>query len=154
MEKITIVCVGKLKERFYQEAAAEYEKRLSRFCRLNVVEIPEQRLPPHPNPTQIERALAKEAALIRDKLPPGTDVIALCIEGQMFGSKAMAARISGRDTSFIIGGSYGLDASLKKEAAVQMSLSLMTFPHHLARIMLLEQVYRGFSMVNGMKYHK
>lgn len=160
MQKITILCVGKLKERFYQEAAAEYVKRLGRHCKLDVVELPESRLPEDPSPGEIQRALAAEAAAIREKLPRGGAVIALCIEGKPCSSVELSRRmqelaVSGKSQlTFLIGGSVGLAEDLKRQADWRLSMSPMTFPHHLARIMLLEQIYRAYQIAGGAKYHK
>ena len=160
MQRITVICVGKLKEKFYLEAAAEYQKRLSRFCRLEVAELPEQRLRDAPSPGEIEQALAREAEQIRGKLPAGAAVVALCIEGELRSSEALAqflAETGNRGQSalaFVIGSSNGLPPSLKAAAQLRLSMSPMTFPHHLARIMLLEQLYRGYQILEGGKYHK
>lgn len=160
MQKITVLCVGKLKERFYQEAAAEYVKRLGRHCKLDVVELPESRLPEDPSPGEIQRALAAEAAAIREKLPRGGAVIALCIEGKPCSSEELSRRLAdfgvqGRtQITFLIGGSVGLDEDVKKLADWRLSMSPMTFPHHMARIMLLEQIYRAYQIAAGTKYHK
>ena len=160
MQRVKIICVGKLKERFYEEAAAEYVKRLSRFCKLEIVELKEERLPEDPSPAQIDAALAREAEAIRAKLPPGAWVAALCIEGQLRSSEAFSRLLADQGSGgakclvFLIGGSYGLHASLKAEAQARLSMSPMTFPHHLARVMLLEQLYRGYQLLEGGKYHK
>ncbi len=160
MQKITVLCVGKLKERFYQEAAAEYVKRLGRHCKLDVVELPESRLPEDPSPGEIQRALAAEAAAIREKLPRGGAVIALCIEGKPCSSVELSRRmqelaVSGKSQlTFLIGGSVGLAEDLKRQADWRLSMSPMTFPHHLARIMLLKQIYRACQIAAGTKYHK
>lgn len=160
MQKITVLCVGKLKEKFYQEAAAEYVKRLGRHCKLDVVELPESRLPEDPSPGEIQRALAAEAAAIREKLPRGGAVIALCIEGKPCSSVELSRRmqelaVSGKSQlTFLIGGSVGLAEDLKRQADWRLSMSPMTFPHHLARIMLLEQIYRAYQIAGGAKYHK
>ena len=160
MQKITVLCVGKLKDRYYQEAAAEYVKRLGRHCKLDVVELPESRLPEDPSPGEIQRALAAEAAAIREKLPRGGAVIALCIEGKPCSSVELSRRmqelaVSGKSQlTFLIGGSVGLAEDLKRQADWRLSMSPMTFPHHLARIMLLEQIYRAYQIAGGAKYHK
>ncbi len=160
MQKVTLLCVGKLKERFYTEATAEYAKRLSRFCSLDIIELPESRLPDDPSPAQIRQALEAEAALIRAKLPKGAAVIAMCIEGKTLSSPQLADRMArfavGGDSSlvFLIGGSVGLDESIKAQADLRLSMSPMTFPHHLARVMLLEQIYRAYQINAGTKYHK
>ena len=160
MQKVTVLCVGKLKERFYLEAAAEYAKRLSRYCKLEILELPEERLPEDPSPAQIEAALAKEAAAVRGKLPAGAALIALCVEGELRSSEDLARLMAAWASQgagqlvFLIGGSFGLHPSLKAEARLRLSMSPMTFPHHLARVMLLEQIYRAYQINAGTKYHK
>ena len=160
MRRVIVICVGRMKERFYAGAAAEYIKRLSRYCKLEIVELPEQRLPENPVPAGIRRALAKEAEAIRAKLPPSSAVAAMCIEGELRSSEGMARLLDDAAAGgekclvFLVGGSFGLDEGLKKEAWVRLSMSPMTFPHHLARVMLLEQIYRGFQINEGGKYHK
>lgn len=160
MQKITLLCVGKLKERFYLQAAQEYQKRLSRYCDLTVTELAEERLPDSPSPAQIEAALSREAQSIRDKLPPAATIVALCIEGKERSSEALSqmmadwANQGGRHLVFLIGGSFGLHPSIKEQAWTKLSMSPMTFPHHLARVMLLEQIYRAYQIQSGSKYHK
>ncbi len=160
MQKITVLCVGKLKEKFYTEAAAEYCKRLQRFCKLDVIELTEYRLPEDPSPAEIQKALETEGNAIREKLPRGGAVVALCIEGKTCPSEALAQKlnefaVSGKtQVTFLIGGSVGLDARLKAQADWRLSMSPMTFPHHMARIMLLEQIYRAYQIQAGTKYHK
>ena len=160
MQRVTVLCVGKLKEKFYLEAAAEYVKRLQRFCKLELVELPESRLPESPSPAEVQRALAAEAVAIRERLPKGGAVIALCIEGKPCSSVELSRRmeelaVAGKtQLAFLIGGSVGLDEGLKRQADWRLSMSPMTFPHHLARIMLLEQIYRAYQISAGTKYHK
>ncbi len=160
MQRITLLCVGKLKEKFYAEAAAEYVKRLSRYCKLEIVELPEERLPEDPSAAQINAALAKEAEAIRGKLPPSASLVALCVEGRMRSSEELAQLLetwSNRGEKrlvFLIGGSHGLHESVKAQAWAALSMSPMTFPHHLARVMLLEQLYRAYQISAGTKYHK
>lgn len=160
MQRVMVVCVGKLKERFYIDAAAEYVKRLSRYCKLELIELPEQRLPESPSPAEIARALSREAEAVRAKLPPGAALAALCIEGKLHSSEELAGLLDTwgsrgeKCLAFVIGSSFGLDEGLKREARVRLSMSPMTFPHHLARVMLLEQLYRGFQINEGGKYHK
>lgn len=160
MQRITILCVGKLKEKFYREAAQEYCKRLSRYCSLQLLELPEHHLPETPSPAEIRRALESEAVSIRAKLPKSGALIALCIEGHELSSVDLAQKIEDFSTSgvsrltFLIGGSFGLDEGLKNKADLRLSMSPMTFPHHLARIMLLEQIYRAYQILTGTKYHK
>ena len=152
MQKVTVLCVGKLKEKFYLEAAAEYAKRLQRLCRLEGIELP--------SPAEIRRALQTEAAAIREKLPKGGALVALCIEGKPCSSEELSRRLTelgvqGKtQITFLIGGSVGLDESLKQQADWRLSMSPMTFPHHMARIMLLEQIYRAYQIAGGAKYHK
>ena len=146
MQRVTVLCVGKLKEKFYTDAAAEYVKRLQRYCKLDVVELPEYRLPEEPSPAEIQKALQTEGAAIRERLPRGGAVVALCIEGKPCSSEELSRRIidfgvQGKtQITFLIGGSVGLDESIKKQADWRLSMSPMTFPHHMARIMLLEQI--------------
>ena len=160
MLSLHILCVGKLKEKFYADAVAEYQKRLSPYCRLNILELPEEKLSQDPSQAQIDAALKKEAAAIRAKLPPRARTVALCVEGQLLSSEELAKRMQTWEVGptnqlcFLIGSSYGLDEELKAEAQVRLSMSPMTFPPHLARVMLLEQVYRAFKINEGSKYHK
>ena len=160
MQKVTIICTGRLKEKFYLDAAAEYAKRLSRFCTLTILELPEERLPESPSPAQIEAALAREADAVRAKLPAGCLLIAMCVEGQERSSEALArylAEAAARGAGhivFLIGSSYGMHPSLKQQADLRLSMSPMTFPHHLLRVMLLEQIYRAYQINAGSKYHK
>lgn len=152
--------MGKLKEKFYRDAVEEYSKRLQRFCKLEITELPETRLPEDPSPAQVRQALAAEAALIRERLPRGGAVIALCVEGKPCSSEELSRRmadfgVAGRtQLTFLIGGSFGLDEALKREADWRLSMSPMTFPHHMARVMLLEQVYRAYQIAVGTRYHK
>lgn len=160
MQKVTILCVGKMKEKFYIDAAAEYVKRLSRHCKLDIIELPEQRLSENPSQGEIDAALAREAAAIGEKLPKGGAVIAMCIEGKTMSSEELAKCFSrfaleGKSQlTFLIGGSVGLHQLLKAQADLRLSMSPMTFPHHLARVMLLEQIYRGYQILEGSRYHK
>lgn len=160
MMNVRIICVGKMKEKFYIEAAAEYTKRLSRHCKLEIIELPEQKLSENPSPAQIEQALAREAEAVRSKIPAGSSIVAMCIEGKTRSSEELASMVSGwanrgeKCLVFLIGSSNGLHPSLKADAWEKLSMSPMTFPHHLARVMLLEQVYRAFQINEGSKYHK
>ena len=160
MQRITLLCVGKLKEKFYAAAAAEYAKRLGRYCKLDIVELPEERLPEGPSQAQIDAALEREAGMIRAKLPSSSCLIALCVEGQERSSeelaRLMASWAGGGESRlvFLTGGSYGLHESIKAQARMRLSMSPMTFPHHLARVMLLEQIYRAYQINAGTKYHK
>ena len=158
MQKVSVICVGKLKEKFYAQATAEYAKRLSRFCKLEILELPESRLSDSPSPAEISQALAAEAALIEAKLPKGGALIAMCIEGEELSSPQLAEKmrqfaLSGvSNLTFLIGGSVGLSPAIKAQADFRLSMS--PFPHHLARVMLLEQIYRAYQINAGTKYHK
>lgn len=160
MQKITVLCVGKLKETFYVQAVAEYQKRLSRFCKLEIVELAEQKLSDDPSPAEVEQSLLKEAAMIEEKLPKGGSVVAMCVEGKELSSVQLSRRMQQYASSgssqitFLIGSSFGLHESVKKKADFRLSVSPMTFPHHLFRVMLLEQIYRAYQIESGAKYHK
>ena len=159
MLSVWLICVGKLKEKFYKDACAEYSKRLSPYCKLTVVELPEVKLPKDPTLGEITTALSKEGDAIRAKLPPSSRVVALCVEGRMCSSEELAHMVPAANSQdkhlvFLIGGSHGLHPSVKAEAHERLSMSPMTFPHHLARVMLLEQIYRAFKINEGSSYHK
>jgi 23S rRNA (pseudouridine1915-N3)-methyltransferase len=160
MLQIKLICVGKLKESFYADASKEYLKRLSAFCKIEIEEVPETRLSDSPSRAEIDAAMKAEAEAISGKIPKGAAVIALCIEGTETDSVGFAGRLGRLATegesrlAFIIGGSNGLHPDIKARAKEMLSMSRMTFPHHLARIMLLEQIYRGFMIQGGGKYHK
>ena len=157
---VSLICVGKLKEKFYTEAATEYVKRLGAYCKLEIIELPEQRLSQNPSPGEISAALEKEGAAIRAKLPPGYTVVALCVEGEGYSSEDLAralarwAQTGSKGLAVVIGGSHGLHPSVKGLARLRLSMSPMTFPHHLARVMALEQLYRAFKIQEGSGYHK
>lgn len=159
MMNVNIIAMGKLKESYFREACAEYQKRLSAFAKVSVKESPPEDLPQSPSEAQIEKALEKEAALIREQAKSGFK-IAMCIEGKTLSSEQLAKKISDLGTSgistvnFIVGSSFGLSESLKQECDLRLSMSPMTFPHSLARVMLFEQIYRAFSIINNSKYHK
>ena len=160
MLNIQLICVGKLKEKHFAAACAEYEKRLGAFCRLTITELPEERLPDRPSQAQIDSALEKEAGLILQKLPKSCKLIALCVEGSLLSSEKLAAQVEkwsvegASSLALVIGGSFGLHPSVKSRAQLRLSMSPMTFPHHLARVMVLEQIYRAFQINSGTRYHK
>ena len=160
MLSVTLLCVGKMKEKHYIAAFAEYQKRLSAYCKLSVSELPEQRLPETPSSREISAALEKEGAEIEKHIPPQAAVIALCVEGKQLSSTAFSGMLEQHaleGTSklcFLIGGSFGLSEAVKQRADSKLSLSEMTFPHHLARVMLIEQLYRAFTIQAGSRYHK
>lgn len=160
MIKIKIISVGKLKEKYFIDAAKEYEKRLSAFCNFEAVEITPEKLSDNPTENEILAALKKEAAAIEKKIPSGALKIAMCIEGKQMPSEKFSryindAAVNGRGCIvFLIGSSYGLCEQLKAASDLKMSMSEMTFPHKLARVMLTEQIYRAFKISGGGTYHK
>jgi len=160
MFSITLITVGKLKEKFYLSAAAEYEKRLKAYCAFSIIELPESRLPEDPSPAQISAGLDKEAELILSKIPKGAWFCVLTPEGKLISSELLAqklhdVKLSGKSSvCFLIGSSFGISPLLKAKADFKLSMSPMTFPHHLARVMVLEQLYRAESIQAGSKYHK
>lgn len=159
MTAVKIIAVGGLKEAFSREACAEYLKRLSAFCRAEVVEIKEAPLPERPSEEQIAAALDNEGARILAALPQRSKKIALCVEGRQMPSEAFAALIAETAgevgaLSFVIGSSYGLSPKVKQACDVRLSFSEMTFPHQLMRVILLEQIYRGMMINSNRKYHK
>ena len=160
MFSLTLICVGRLKEKFYLDAAAEYQKRLRAYADFSLLELPEEKLPDAPSQAQITQALSREADAIRRKIPKGSWVCAFAIEGRSLSSEALAgtlarAKESGKSSAcFVIGSSFGLDEAFKKQADFRLSMSPMTFPHHLARVMALEQLYRAEAIQAGSKYHK
>ena len=160
MQQITVLCIGRLKETYLADACAEYQKRLQTLCRLQIVELPAQRTPDDPSPAQITQALEKEGAALLQKIPQGAAVIALCVEGKQMDSEAFSRLLqdyatAGKDkVYFVIGGSFGLSDAVKRRADQRLSVSTMTFPHQLFRVMLLEQIYRAKQIERGSKYHK
>lgn len=160
MFEITLITVGKLKEKFYQSAAAEYEKRLKGYCTFKIIELPEARLPEDPSPAEINAGLDKEAELIFAKIPKTAWFCIFTPEGKLLSSEALAQKIkdiklAGKSSAcFLIGSSFGIAQRVKDKADFKLSMSPMTFPHHLARIMVLEQLYRAEAIQAGSKYHK
>ena len=160
MFEITLIAVGKLKEKFYLSAVNEYEKRLKGYCQFKLLELPETRLPDTPSPAEINAGLEKEADLILSKLPKGCWFCVLTPEGKLMSSEALASKlkdvkVSGKSSvCFLIGSSFGMAPRVKEKADFKLSMSPMTFPHHLARVMVLEQLYRAEAIQAGSKYHK
>ncbi len=158
--EITLICMGRLKEKFYTAAAAEYAKRLGGLCRFSLVELPECRLPEDPSPAEIAAGLEKEGTLILDRLPKGAWLCVFTPEGREMSSEAFAQKLgqikcAGKSSAcFLIGSSYGIAPRVKARADLLLSMGPMTFPHHLARVMALEQLYRAESIQAGSKYHK
>ena len=160
MFDITLICMGKLKEKFYLSAAAEYEKRLKGYCNFHLVELPEVRLPDDPSPAEISAGLDKESEMIMTKIPKGSWFCIFTPEGKLLSSPDLANKIkdvklSGKSSAcFLIGSSFGISPKIKQLADFKLSMSPMTFPHHLARIMVMEQLYRAEAIQAGSKYHK
>ena len=160
MYKITVLCVGGLKEAYWRDACAEYQKRLRPFCRFFVTEVPEERIPDKPSAAQIKAVVDAEGERLLAKLEPMSLPVALCIEGKERSSEQLAAMIEQYavggegDITFLIGGSWGLSDAVKSKARVRLSMSPMTFPHQLARVMLCEQIYRAMQILSGGQYHK
>ena len=160
MFDITLITMGKLKEKFYLSAAEEYTKRLKGYCRFQLLELPEHRLPENPSPAEIAAGLEKEADLIFSKLPKGAWFCVFTPEGKILSSEEFAGKLkevklAGKSNAcFLIGSSFGMADRVKQAADFKLSMGKMTFPHHLARIMVLEQIYRAEAIQAGSKYHK
>lgn len=160
MLSVKLICVGKMRERFYVDAFAEYSKRLQSYCKLECVELTEQRLSDSPSTKELALALEREAADILRTVPNDAYVVAMCVEGRQMKSEGLAELVAAREGSgkprlcFVVGGSFGLDERVKARADMRLSMSEMTFPHHLARVMLAEQIYRAFKINEGSRYHK
>lgn len=158
--KITIIAVGKLKEKFLKDGCTEYIKRISPYARVNIVEIPEERCPDNPTSGEIAKVIEKEGQRIADKIPKSSAVFALCIEGTQLSSEDFAQKIQSTvntgvsEITFVIGGSFGLSPQIKNISNFKLSFGKMTLPHQLMRLVLTEQVYRAFSILNNSKYHK
>jgi 23S rRNA (pseudouridine1915-N3)-methyltransferase len=159
MPTIKIITVGTLKEDYLRDAVAEYEKRISGFCRVESVNIKEAKLPQDPSAGDIRRALDEEAKLILSAMPDRAYKIAMCVEGKQFSSEQLSAKIesafsSSNEICFVIGSSHGLSDSVKASADLKLSVSTLTFPHQLMRVILLESIYRCLNIIKGTKYHK
>lgn len=159
MLSITLIAMGRKIDSYYGEATGEYAKRLSAFSNFQLIELEEYRLPSNPSPSQIEQGLEKEADMILSKVPPRSVLVTLCIEGKMISSNELSNKIQrwSETTShlvFVIGSSHGLCSRVKEQSNFRLSMSPMTFPHQLARVMLCEQIYRACSIAYGGKYHK
>ena len=159
MVGVKFITLGTLKESYLREAAAEYEKRLGAFCKIQIVQLKEERLSDNPGDGEIRQALDREAAKIMAEIPTRAYKVAMCVEGKQMSSEMLAERlgeISERygEVCFIIGSSHGLADSVKSSCNLKLSVSKLTFPHQLMRVLLLEAVYRGFNILKGTKYHK
>lgn len=159
MMNVTVIAVGKLKEGYLRDGCKEYIKRLGTYAKVNVIEINEEKCNDNPSDSEIKNVIKKEGERIIAKIPKGSAVIPLCIEGREYDSREFSGLIENISLSnshicFVIGGSFGLDDSVKQTGKIKLSFGKMTLPHQLARMVLLEQIYRGFSIMNNSKYHK
>ena len=159
MVNVRFITLGTLKEQYLRDAAAEYEKRLGAFCRFENIQLKEERLSDSPSQSEIKSALERESAKILEQIPPRAYCIAMCVEGKQLSSEELAQKldVAVQDTSdicFIIGSSFGLSDMVKQRADMRLSVSKLTFPHQLMRVILLEAVYRAFNIQKGTKYHK
>ena len=157
---MALICMGRLKEKYWRDAAAEYEKRLKGYCTFKLIELPEHRLPENPSPAEIQAGLDKEAELIFSRIPKNSWLCIFTPEGKILSSEEFAGKLkdvknSGKSSAcFLIGSSFGISQRVKDKADFRLSMGRMTFPHHLARIMVLEQLYRAEAIQAGSKYHK
>ena len=159
MVGVKIITVGTLKEGYLRDAAAEYEKRLGGFCKFTLVELKEEKLPDDPSDKEIANALSREAEKILAEMPKRAYKIALCVEGKQLSSEELADKLDGisathSELCLVIGSSHGLDDCVKSACDHRLSVSRLTFPHQLMRVILLEAVYRGFNILKGTHYHK
>ena len=159
MLKVKLVTVGTLKEDYLRSAAAEYEKRLGAFCRFELIQLKEERLSDAPSQNEIKAALEREAVRITEQISSSAFCVSLCVEGKQLSSEELAERIEvismeKSEICFVIGSSYGLADSVKQRSDMRLSVSKLTFPHQLMRVILLEAVYRAFNIQRGTKYHK
>lgn len=159
MVNVKLIVVGTLKEAYWRDAAAEYEKRLGGFCRFSCVALKEERLPDAPSDGEIRQALSREAVRILDEIPARAYCVALCVEGKQLSSEELAQGLSqmeqkSGDICFVIGSSFGLSPEVKARADLRLSVSKLTFPHQMMRVVLLEALYRAFNIRKGTRYHK
>lgn len=160
MQNLDLICVGKLNAPYFAAGVAEYQKRLSGFCKFRIIELPEASVPEKASPAQIEKALEKEGKAILAAVRKGAYLVALCVEGPQISSEELADLLAKRAASgtgnmaFVIGSSHGLAPQVKQAAQARISLGRITLPHQLARLVLIEQLYRACTINAGMKYHK
>lgn len=160
MIRVSVIAVGKLKEKYLRDACVEYTKRLGAFSKVNIIEISEERCSDNPSPSEIEQVKNKEGARILSRIPKGAYVIPMCIEGTQLSSEEFSRKLDEISLSgfgevvFIIGGSFGLSDEVKRAGKIRLSFGKLTLPHQLMRVILLEQIYRAFSISNNSKYHK
>ncbi|MFC0138110.1 23S rRNA (pseudouridine(1915)-N(3))-methyltransferase RlmH [Staphylococcus petrasii] len=158
--KITILAVGKLKEKYWKQAIAEYEKRLGAYSKIEIIEVPDEKAPENMSDKEIEQVKEKEGQRLLAKIKPQATVITLEIQGKMLSSEGLAQELQQRMTQgqsdfvFVIGGSNGLHEDVLKRSNYALSFSKMTFPHQMMRVVLIEQVYRAFKIMRGEAYHK
>lgn len=156
---ISVVCVGKLKEKYLRDAVSEYSKRLSRFCKLDIVELADEKIPDNASEKQLDQILEREGQLILSKIKPCTPIVAMCIEGELVTSEQLAAKVEhfamqSGSAAFVIGGSLGLSEEVKRRAVAKISFGRITLPHQLMRVVLSEQIYRAYKIINNESYHK
>ena len=157
---VSVICVGRLREKYFADAAEEYMKRLKRIMPVSVIELPDEPEPAQPSDKLNEAVMKREGEKILQKIGQYDHVIAMCIEGKLLSSEDLSKKleqlaVSGKtQLTFLIGGSFGLHQSIKDMADLKLSMSPMTFPHHMARVMLLEQIYRAYQISDGTRYHK
>lgn len=159
MISVTVITVGNLKESYWRDAVAEYEKRLGAFCKPSIIQLKECKLPDDPSPTEISSALSEEGKRIMAAIPPRAYRIALCVEGKQFSSEELAKKIEDAGVQngaicLVIGSSYGIAPEVKAACDLRLSVSKLTFPHQMMRVLLLEAIYRCFGILKGTKYHK
>lgn len=159
MIQVAVITVGNLKESYWRDAVSEYEKRLSAFCKPSLIQLKETKLPDDPSDGEIRAALADEGKRILHAMPPRSYRVALCVEGKQFSSEELAAKLDGALTEqghlcLVIGSSHGLAPEVKEACQLRLSVSKLTFPHQMMRVLLLEVLYRSFSIMKGTKYHK
>jgi len=159
MIQVTVITVGNLKESYWRDAVSEYEKRLSAFCKPSLIQLKETKVPDDPSDREIRAALTDEGKRILAAMPPRSYRVALCVEGKQFSSEELAARLDGAlneqgHLCLVIGSSHGLAPEVKDACQLRLSVSKLTFPHQMMRVLLLEVLYRSFSIMKGTKYHK
>lgn len=160
MLNVKIICIGSIKEKHFKDAILEYQKRLTDFCKFSILELPEYRISNNPSNADINKALTEEGKRVLSKIKDKDEVVSLCIEGKELSSVGLSkyindAALTGHSTvDFIIGGSFGLSDEVKNRSDLKLSMSRMTFTHQMSRVILCEQIYRAFNILNGGKYHK
>ena len=160
MLNVKIFCIGSIKEKYFKDAILEYQKRLTDFCKFSILELPEYKISNNPSNSDINKALTEEGKRVLSKIKDKDEVVSLCIEGKELSSVGLSkyindAALTGHSTvDFIIGGSFGLSDEVKNRSNLKLSMSQMTFTHQMSRVILCEQIYRAFNILNGGKYHK